>query len=220
MNTLNFEFAGAALTALGSGALYWAAQDLLVVSDLHFGKSARLAQVGGAQLPPYETRETLQRLQGDLERTQARCVICLGDSFDDGAVEAALPEADLLCLLGLMAGRNWTWIEGNHDPGPVSLGGVHQASVSRDGLVFRHIATVAGTGEVSGHYHPKIQLGRRGRACFLLDDRRLILPAYGVYTGGLRCESAVLSRLMAPGAQAIVTGPRLARVPMPRRALA
>ena len=60
-------------TPCASGALYLAGPSaLLCVSDLHFGKSERLARRGGALLPPYETRETLARLDADLEATAAR----------------------------------------------------------------------------------------------------------------------------------------------------
>ncbi|MGR3271397.1 ligase-associated DNA damage response endonuclease PdeM [Thalassococcus profundi] len=220
MNRFDFTFAGAALAALPSGALHWPARDLLVVSDLHFGKSARLSALGGAQLPPYETRETLLRLERDLAHTGARSVICLGDSFDSPAAGAALPEEDLMWIARLQAGRDWTWIEGNHDPGPVGLGGTHRAQMTLGPLTFRHIASDA-SAEVSGHYHPKARLSLRGRMlsrpCFLLDDARLILPAFGAYTGGLRCDGPELSALMAPGAQAILTGPTPCAIPMPRR---
>lgn len=54
MKMFEFSFCGASLHALPTGALFWPEQSLLVVSDLHFGKSARLSAVGGAQLPPYE----------------------------------------------------------------------------------------------------------------------------------------------------------------------
>ncbi|MBS0125473.1 ligase-associated DNA damage response endonuclease PdeM [Thetidibacter halocola] len=219
MNMHPFRFAGALLEALPSGALHWPDQRLLVVSDLHLGKSARLSAVGGAQLPPYETRETLARLSSDLEATGAVRVICLGDSFDAPDVETALPEDDLLWLSRMMAGRDWTWIEGNHDPGPVALGGAHRAALRLGPLVFRHIATEPG-GEVSGHYHPKARLAARGRVlsrpCFLVDEGRLILPAFGAYTGGLCTRSAVLSGLMGENALAILTGARPVAIPMPR----
>ncbi|MFZ5962591.1 ligase-associated DNA damage response endonuclease PdeM [Thalassococcus sp. BH17M4-6] len=219
MNTHAFTFHGADLCALPSGALHWPDQALLVVSDLHLGKSARLSAQGGAALPPYETRETLQRLDSDLAATSARRVICLGDSFDTPGIEDWLPEDDRLWIIRLQAGRDWTWIAGNHDPGPVGLGGGHLAHVTLGPLTFRHIASDA-LAEVSGHYHPKARLALRGRMlsrpCFLLDDRRLILPAYGAYTGGLRSDSSTLSTLMAKKAQAILTGPRPVAIPMPR----
>ena len=60
-----------------------------------------------------------------------------------------------------MAGRRWVWVLGNHDPGPVDLGGSHLAEVRVGPLAFRHEATPAGA-EVSGHYHPKLALPGAG----------------------------------------------------------
>ncbi|ETX30207.1 ligase-associated DNA damage response endonuclease PdeM [Roseivivax isoporae] len=220
MNAHAFSFSGATLHALPSGGLFWPDESLLVVSDLHLGKCARLAEWGGAALPPYDTTETLRRLEDDLAATGATSVLCLGDSFDSVGIGAALPEDDRARIAGLQSGRDWIWIEGNHDRGPCGPGGRHCDTLVRSGLTFRHIATRDGTGEVSGHYHPKAQLFARGRAisrpCFLVDAVRLILPAYGVYAGGLRTDSATLSRLMDAPAQAILTGTRPVAIPMPR----
>ncbi|MDO6587282.1 ligase-associated DNA damage response endonuclease PdeM [Salipiger sp. 1_MG-2023] len=223
MNTHDFRFHGADLRALPSGALHWPGEDLLVVSDLHFGKSARLSAVGGAALPPYETRDTLLKLDADLEATQASRVICLGDSFDAIGIADELPEDDRLWILRLQAGRSWIWIEGNHDPDPAALGGTHLAEARIGPLLFRHIAQDGASAEVSGHYHPKALLNLRGRRlsrpCFLIDAARLIMPAYGAYTGGLRCDRAPLNTMMGDGATAILTGPKPCALPMPRRTL-
>lgn len=222
MNAHAFTFRETELRALPSGALHWPGENLLAVSDLHLGKSARLSAVGGAQLPPYETRETLLRLQGDLEATGARTVLCLGDSFDAPGLDLCLPEEDTLWIARLQAGREWIWVEGNHDPGPVALGGSHRSDLRRGPFTFRHIAAPAPEGEISGHFHPKARLPLRGRTltapCFLCDAQRLILPAYGAYTGGLFCDRAPLEALMAPDAQAILALPRPVAIPMPRRA--
>ncbi|MFC2966478.1 ligase-associated DNA damage response endonuclease PdeM [Acidimangrovimonas pyrenivorans] len=220
MDGHGFTFFGAALTARGSGALWWAAERLLVVADLHLGKAERLARRGGTLLPPYETRDTLARLEAEIAATGPATVLCLGDSFDDAAAAGALDEGDALWLTRLMAGRRWIWIAGNHDPGPVDLGGSHRAEWQLGPVVFRHIAQAGGRGEVSGHYHPKVRLSLRGqslaRPCFLIDERRVILPAFGSYTGGLASHEAVLSELMAPGALAVLTGPAPRALPMPR----
>ena len=210
-----FTLGQALLHALPSGALHWPDQQLLCVSDLHFGKSERLARRGGALLPPYETRETLARLDADLETTAARSVICLGDSFDDLTAADGLDEADHLWLLRLMAGRDWVWIEGNHDAGPISIGGSHRSELHRQGLSFRHIATPE-TPEISGHYHPKARLAGRSRPCFLIDSARVILPAYGTYTGGLPSHDPALCALMQPRALAVLTGQTALAIPMPR----
>ena len=216
MNFHPFTLADQALLALASGALYWPAQDLLCVSDLHLGKSERLARRGGVLLPPYETRETLTRLDAALGATGAWQVICLGDSFDDGAAEGGLAEDDRLQLSALMAGRSWTWIAGNHDPAPLALGGTHRAEVRAGTLTFRHTAVPGETGEVSGHFHPKASVAGRSRPCFLIDAARVILPAFGCYTGGLRTADPVLAALLGPQALAVLTGPRTLAIPMPR----
>ncbi|MEX0308006.1 MAG: ligase-associated DNA damage response endonuclease PdeM [Ruegeria sp.] len=220
MNKIEFTFAGQCLSALGSGALWWADQNLLCVSDLHLGKSERVARRGGPTLPPYDSRETLTRLATDLIHTDATTVICLGDSFDDLDASSALASEDKLQITTLQAGRRWIWIEGNHDPGPVEMGGTHLSEWTCNDLIFRHIAQQDDRAEISGHYHPKVSLNVRGRSitrpAFLLDHARLILPAYGAYTGGLRSSDSALASIMAPDARAILTGVKPQQIPMPR----
>ena len=222
MNGLDFTLAGARLVALGSGALWWPDRQLLCVSDLHLGKSERIARSDGRTLPPYDTRDTLNRLAADVARSQAQTVVCLGDSFDDLMAADHLPEEERLWIARLQAGRRWVWIEGNHDPGPIALGGSHLAELPCPPLTFRHIARPEASGEVSGHYHPKAevqtQARRISRPAFLVDGDRVILPSYGTYTGGLRTTAPQLSALMRPEAQAILTGPAPLAVPMPRAA--
>jgi uncharacterized protein len=217
MNGHAFTFAGQSVTALPTGALHWPDRALLIVSDLHLGKSERLARRGGALLPPYETRETLTRLSDDLDRTGAKAVIALGDSFDDLAAVTSLDDTDRLTLIRLMAGREWTWVEGNHDAGAHALCGTHRGAVRLGPLTCRHIATDQ-TPEISGHYHPKARLGGTSRPCFLIDAQRIIMPAYGAYTGGLYCDDPALATLMAPAAIAVLTGAKAIPCPMPRRA--
>lgn len=222
MNALPFTFRDTSLAALPSGALHWPGEAVLVVSDLHLGKSERMARRGGPILPPYEVAETLQRLLSDIAATAPRTVICLGDSFDDLAAARATSQAVAQLLTPAMAGRRWIWIEGNHDPGPVDLGGEHLAEWQLAALTFRHIAGRDPSGEVSGHYHPKARLTARGRTltrrCLLMDADRLILPAYGTYTGGLYCDQPPLANLMGADATAILIGPQPVLVPMPRQA--
>jgi uncharacterized protein len=209
-------FHGETLHLLSSGGLYWPARKLLAVSDLHLGKSERLARRGGSLLPPYETQATLEKLDRDLEFTKAESVICLGDSFDDLAAFDGIEEAARLWLTRLMAGKSWTWITGNHDPGPIEIGGTHRADLKLPPFTFRHIAEPQDRAEISGHYHPKASLAGQTKPCFLADAQRLIMPAYGVYTGGLRAQDSALTDLMAKDALAILTGPRVLAIPMPR----
>ncbi|MGS4944357.1 ligase-associated DNA damage response endonuclease PdeM [Meridianimarinicoccus sp. RP-17] len=220
MNSHAFTFCAETFHALPSGALWWPAAGLLCVSDLHLGKAERMARRGGPVLPPYDTADTLSRLDAALAATGARRVVCLGDSFDDLAAGAALAADHRAWLLRLMAGRDWTWVEGNHDPGPLDLPGTHRAALLAGAVTFRHMARPGAAGEVSGHYHPKARIALRGasvaRPCFLADRCRVILPAFGTYTGGLATTDPALDGLMGPEARAILTGRRALAIPMPR----
>ena len=210
----DFTLLGVALQARASGALWHEGSRLLVVSDLHLGRSERLARRGGALLPPYETRETLRRLDDEIEATQATRVICLGDSFDDLAAVDSLGEAERLWLARLMAGRDWVWIEGNHDAGSVEIGGTHRAEVTLGPLVLRHIPAPGARGEVAGHFHPKVVLARHSHRAFLIDAQRAILPAFGAYTGGMRPDDPALAGLMAGDAIGVLCGARAVPVPL------
>jgi DNA ligase-associated metallophosphoesterase len=219
-NALSFSFAGAQLVARPSGALWWPAQRLLCVSDLHLGKAERMARRGGALLPPYEITDTLTRLEAEIEETDPSHIISLGDAFDDMTAAFALTDDARAWLQRLVEARDWTWITGNHDPAPHGLGGHMADGLTCGPLTFVHIATDDARHEVSGHYHPKASFSLKGRAisrpCFLRDANRLILPAFGTYTGGLRCHDPVLSDLMAPDATAILAGAPMVEIPMPR----
>jgi DNA ligase-associated metallophosphoesterase len=155
-----------------------------------------------------------------LRSTRAQTVICLGDSFDDMTASATLPEEEVVQLNTLQAGRQWIWIEGNHDPGPVGIGGTHLAEVKLEAITFRHIPQPQARGEISGHYHPKAQVAAKGRAssrpAFLIDQSRVIMPAFGTYTGGLRSTDTAFDGLLGPGALAVLTGTRPIAIPMPR----
>lgn len=214
----SFVLNGTHCLALPSGALLVPGEDLLCVSDLHLAKSERWARRRGVMLPPYETRATLDRLALDLAAARPATVVALGDSFDDLQASEALEPEDRARLAALREGRRWIWIEGNHDPGPHGHGGEGRAEFSAAGLTFRHVARPeAAPGEVSGHYHPKYGLPGWGdrRPCFLLDGRRLILPAFGTYTGGLDAREPALRDLLGDRALAVLTGARAVAAPLP-----
>ena len=208
MTGFEFSFRGKKCLILPSGALFWPNESLLCVSDLHLGKSARIARRGGAILPPYETRDTLDRLARDIAITQAHCVVSLGDGFDDVTAAHDLPAQAMQQLATLTTGRDWVWIAGNHDPGPTHHGGIHVAEFIRGPLTFRHIAQPSQAAEISGHYHPKVHMRVRGRTlhhrCVLVNRDRIVLPAYGTYTGGMPHNHPVLSTLIPPPGRAIV----------------
>jgi DNA ligase-associated metallophosphoesterase len=215
-----FSWAGCTFVACASGALWWPERRLLCVSDLHLGRAERLARRGGPLLPPYETTETIDRLAAAVARHAPETVICLGDSFDDGHCEAALPPPQRARLSALVAGRDWVWIAGNHDPGPVAIGGRQGEALALGGIELRHAPrTGCAKPAIVGHLHPMFRRPVGGqmvaRPCFLYDATRLILPAFGTFTGGLRAEEAAEAAGLEPAATiAVLTGQRAVALPL------
>lgn len=210
MTVARLVIAGAALAADPSGALWWPELRLLAVADLHLEKGSRFAE-RGAMLPPYDTRATIERLARLLGRYRPRTVLALGDSFHDRGARERLGEADAARLRQLTAACDWVWIAGNHDPmPPADLGGRIAVQVTVTGLTFRHEPGPGAAAEVCGHLHPKaavrLRHGRVCRRCFVTDGRRLILPAFGAYAGGLDVHDPAIAGLFRCGFRVLLLG--------------
>ena len=204
MEGLNFSFSGQELMALASGALWWPAEQTLVVSDLHLEKAASFAR-DGQFLPPYDTLDTLDTLEKLIGHFPAQRLVLLGDSFHDQQVLRDLHPDVKARLQDLDQRLSLVWIVGNHDPDlPPFLGGQVHSDFVLGGLNFRHQASplFPQPGEVSGHFHPKactkVQGRRVVRPIFALDHQRLILPAMGTFTGGLWLHTPQLYELFDP----------------------
>ncbi|MGL6042395.1 MAG: ligase-associated DNA damage response endonuclease PdeM [Sandaracinobacteroides sp.] len=219
-----FLFAGAELRALPCGALWWPEQDLLLVADLHLEKGSAFA-LQGWLLPPHDSLDTLQRLQGAVAATGASRVAVLGDSFHDTGGPGRLEPPALELLKALLHGRQWLWVTGNHDGrSAAQLGGEAVTETEIAGICLRHEADPGcALPEISGHYHPKVRIalrtGRRvSRRCLALAGQRLVLPAYGAYAGGLPVDDPAFRRALGSWPEALVAvAEGLIRVP-PRTA--
>lgn len=197
--TVFMRFAGRMFEPLVSGALWWPAEQTLLVADLHLEKLSSYAR-RGSLLPPYDTSLTLKRLADDIERTGAREVIALGDSFHRDEGTTTLLDADRLRLAALMGRVRWTWISGNHDPSPHALGGTCVAALERGGLTLSHHPRRGAPGLVAGHLHPAARVVADGRSvrrpCFVHDNSLLVLPAYGASTGTLNIMTPAFAGLL------------------------
>ncbi|HUO94582.1 MAG TPA: ligase-associated DNA damage response endonuclease PdeM [Rhizomicrobium sp.] len=190
MHETRIEVNGEELLLEAAGALWWPGEATLVFADLHFEKGSFYAR-GGQMLPPYDTRATIGRIESVVVRRNPSRVIALGDSFHDPYAADRLDEEERERLAKLRQGVEWIWIAGNHDPMPPHwLGGRVAEEIAIGGLLFRHEPhEMNGRGEIAGHLHPCATVTRRGRSlrrrCFVSDGKRLLMPAFGAYAGGL-----------------------------------
>jgi DNA ligase-associated metallophosphoesterase len=216
------HLAGERLMLCPSGVLLWSAARTLVVADLHLEKGSHFA-AKGRMLPPYDTRETLLRLQSALRRHSARRLVVLGDALHDDAALSRIAPDDRAFLARLLGGVETVWIAGNHDPSPkADLPGVAADELREGRLVFRHIGGAPlpsrADAEVSGHFHPKATLATRAggvtRPCFVAADQRLVLPSFGAYTGGLDAKDPAMAALTRAARRVFLLGDgRLHSVP-------
>ena len=239
-----FSFCSRVMHLVEGRALYWPDEEALLVADLHLEKGSFFAR-HGQMLPPYDSRETLERLARAIRLTGARRVIALGDNFHDSRGEERMEPFAAGMLSALTRSVDWTWITGNHDPRMEALaGGTLARELELGGIRLRHKAIKgAPDPEISGHFHPKLTVLARGRrisrACGVLatgmgsggaggggEDGadscgRLILPAFGALTGGMSASDPAILAAMQPAGRidAIVPAAgRLVQYPLWRAA--
>jgi hypothetical protein len=184
-----------------SGALYAPEFRALLVADLHLEKGTSLAR-RGVHLPPYDTRESLLQLKAAVEFTRPARLIFLGDSFHDQEARERIDASDLALLRSITTAAQTIWITGNHDPAPPrDVGGIIIDEMALGPVTLRHQPGMLRPeeAEISGHLHPAAAIHSRGHRircrCFIADERRLIMPAFGSYTGALSVRSEAFDGL-------------------------
>ena len=234
------SFAGEELLLTEGRAVYWPRERALLVADLHLEKGSFFAR-HSQPIPPYDSRETLERVALAIRATGARRVITLGDNFHDAGGGARLEPHACGMLAALTRAVDWVWITGNHDIGrdgavaEAQCGGALVAELELAGMILRHQAKPGETRpELSGHFHPRLQLTvqrrRIVRPCAVVSANenadgsrsgRMILPAFGAFTAGMSAsDPAILSALQpAQAIDALVPAAgRLATFPLWRAA--
>lgn len=211
------SFAGEELVLTEGRAVYWPRERALLVADLHLEKASFFAQ-HGQPLPPYDSRETLERVALAIRETDARRVITLGDNFHDSRGATRLEPHACGMLEALTRAVDWVWITGNHDLGKdgsvaeARCGGTLVEEMEISGLILRHQARQGETRpELSGHFHPRLQLNvqrrRVVRPCTVISANenadgsrsgRMILPAFGALTAGMSAADPAILRALQP----------------------
>ena len=186
-----------------SGALHVPEFSALIISDLHLEQGSSLAR-RGIRVPPFDTAITIALLERVVQQHASQRLIFLGDSFHDGEGETRVEEALMQRLQAIAAAHECFWICGNHDPLPPQYLAGHAADhILLGPLTLRHepMRLRSDEIEIAGHLHPGCAIAQRGRRvsgkCFVADQRRLIMPAFGAYTGALSVFATPYERLFA-----------------------
>lgn len=230
------DFASEEFVLLKSNALYWPKERALLLADLHLEKGSWYARTG-QMLPPYDSRETLERIADAVKQTGARRVITLGDNFHDDAGASRLDPYAAGMLESLIRTLDWVWITGNHDQSTDqgkaqrAFGATVLDELEVNGIMLRHEAQPGEVrAEMSGHYHPKMRLRVRNRhiarACAVIGRSnkggdRMIAPAFGAYTGGMDAGAPEILKALSPASAidaVLVAKGKLVRFPLFRAA--
>jgi DNA ligase-associated metallophosphoesterase len=193
-----------------SGAAWLPDFKALIIADIHLEKGSSYL-LRGVPLPPFDSRETLTRINAVVARLNPQRIIALGDSFHDPSADQRMDPNERAQLGRLVGDHDWIWIIGNHDPAPPdSLGGTICHEFALGGLTLTHEPSACVPGQVAGHLHPVAKITAQGRSlrrrCFVSDGQQLVLPAFGAYTGGLNVLDRAFAPLFAPRFHAWMIG--------------
>jgi len=202
---LALKIGSTTLLLLAEKAIFWPAQEALLIADVHFGKAAAYRALG-QPVPQGTTTANLKRLDALLERYQPQQLIFLGDFLHAPkshapATLAALHEwrkkhQDLKLIL----------VRGNHDiragdpPDYLDIDVVAEPYLL-GGCALQHIPAPHPTHHViAGHVHPTFRLHGKGRQslrlpCFHHEPALTLLPSFGDFTGGYAVEKTGTSKV-------------------------
>lgn len=187
------EMAGERVLLLPQKALYWPAEQTLMVADIHFGKAASFRALG-VPVPRGTTSENLAALDALLAAHPTRRIVFLGDFLHARAGQAPATLAAMLAWRGRHPDLELVLVRGNHDrhagdpPRELGMTVVNEPFACGPFALCHHPGLATAGYVVAGHQHPVYHL-RRGREslrlpCFVLGQHGAILPAFGAFTGG------------------------------------
>ena len=218
---LAIELAGELVWLLPEKALYWPRERMLVIADIHFGKAASFRALG-VPVPAGTTSANLAALDRLVARHGAQQVLFLGDFLHAKAAHAASTMAALQRWRAQNPALALTLVRGNHDlhagDPPLWLAIAMADEPMHVGpFAFCHHPDLLATGYLmAGHVHPVYRLRSGWESvllpCFMADAQRIVLPAFGAFTGGHAVVPEPDELLFVTSGDAVVEVP-----PSPRR---
>ena len=210
---LVIDYAGEAVWLLPEHALWWPAQRVLFIADLHIGKAATYRRLG-QPVPSGTTLENLRRISRLLQHYQPAQLVFLGDFLHAAQARAASVLRALADWRAAFAGLACVLVRGNHDdragdpPPGLDIEVVDEPWLIGPFAACHHPQDHPTHAVVAGHVHPALNLHGRGRdhlrlPCFCVEARRAILPAFGEFTGGWTVTPKPGLRLYPAGGAAV-----------------
>ena len=198
-----------------SGSIYITELSILLMSDLHIGKSYSCAKNGNF-LPPFEIDETIEKIKSIVDFYNPKKIISLGDSFHEASTLEIIDNIYINNLNKIFNKREVIFIDGNHDAELKSkekIDAIFKDSLKLDNFNFTHIKNskiINNLFEFSGHFHPKVSIifnrVTYSLKCFVLGKNFCILPSFGTYTGGLNINSNTLKKIIPQEKTVIALG--------------
>ncbi|MES2508820.1 MAG: ligase-associated DNA damage response endonuclease PdeM [Pseudomonadota bacterium] len=188
------QWAGEKLHLLPERALWWSGGRTLFIADIHLGKAATYRALG-QPVPSGTTRENLARLTALMMHYEPLQVVFLGDFMHAQQARTSSLFSALQAWRDRFAGTACVLVRGNHDsragdpPAPLGITVVDEPWLLGPFAARHHPQTHETHHVIAGHLHPAVHLHGRGRdhlrlPCFAFEDRQVILPAFGEFTGG------------------------------------
>jgi DNA ligase-associated metallophosphoesterase len=178
--------------------IFWQEKKILIVSDLHLGKTGHFRKSGIA-IPQAVFKEDMQRLVTQIQIFKPQQLIIIGDMFHSGANK----EHDFfLKWRNDFSGLPIHLVKGNHDIlkkewYTIANITMHTCEYVIENFVFVHDVvdcTIPERGYIfSGHIHPSITITGAGKQalrlpCFYFGKQHAVLPAFGKFTGTYAIE--------------------------------
>ena len=180
------------------GVLFWFEKKIAIISDLHLEKGSGYGPTGQF-LPPYDSEETLMKLLNTTKQYNIKKIILLGDTFHDKNALSRMSKKVTSLFKNLLNKYEVIFVLGNHEDNMEFENITFFDEYVLDGIHFIHQASKKNIYQISGHYHP-IATVRTGSKkitgkCFIQLKYNLILPSFGVYTGGLNIKNSIFKEI-------------------------
>ena len=185
------DFANQKFDLMFEGSIYWVNKKILILADLHLEKGSYFHSKGQF-ISPYDTIESIRKLELCIEKTNPSKIIFLGDTFHDKYSIKRMDSSNIKRLKRIFNNFECFLIKGNHDEDLISDFLSFNDYIMINEIVFTHKKDHSKRFEISGHFHPIAFFNYKGikikNKCFIFTKNKIILPSFGTFTGGMNVK--------------------------------